>query len=538
MKLDFLKDFDKRMKKVGAYTLINYNSFFKSTLKNFGFDVPAESSNIIYAMMLYIMEQSLKEESCTLDDIASFIEEIDKQYFKKRLDYGQCKTIADFAVNTVLCNNGEAMYFKGYNFDKSDYEDINISLINNEIVYVDDVRRTSYYLTEDGYYLMLGTLEVESNLKLTVQELIFKLHLEKADYDKAIEDVKQLFNLSRIQLQKIEESIRKIRENVFGFSPQEYDGILNDNMGIIDRQKKNFKGYRDYVLEREKDLIEDSIDIGHLNEDDEKALQNLGIIKKQLSKVIDEHQRILNSHFDFKRVYSDALMDMTAFSAIKRISLTRDLYEPILKNLSRLDALPKILRPLYLNKLPQNYNIGKCIEPQRVIREKDLEEEAEIFFDGASLREERERELRLKLLKYKGILEILLNYLVDAEVHAVSLEEILEDMKEHEEKRDLFIPEIEIFREVMIELLKANTIVVEELLTEAEKDIEGRQINEFELNSTIISIISESKRFKNIKAITVQKDFSGKELKIPGARTNDGYVKTVRCSNLLFNIIN
>ena len=48
----------------------------------------------------------------------------------------------------------------------------------NRIIYVDsEVRRTSYYLTEDGYNLLLSTLEIENNMKITIHEMIFRMHL-------------------------------------------------------------------------------------------------------------------------------------------------------------------------------------------------------------------------------------------------------------------------------------------------------------------------------------------------------------------------
>jgi hypothetical protein len=534
MKFDFLKDFDKRMKKVGMFTLINYNSFFKNTLKNYGFDVPYESTNLIFAMLIFIMEQSLKEEDCTLDHMAQFIEDIDREYFNRNLKMEDCKIIADFIVNTVMCNNGETMYFKGYNFESSEYEDVNIALINNKAVEIDGVRRTSYYLSEDGYYLLLSTLEVESNLKLTVQEMIFDLHLKKADYDKAIEDVKQLFNLSRIQLQKIEESIRTIKENVFSFSSEEYDKILRDNMGIIETQNKSFKGYRDYVTEKENDILENNIQIYRLDEEDYKALVNLGIIKKQLSRVIDEHQRILNSHFDFKKTYSDALTGMTAFSAIKRINMNKDLYEPILKDFSKLEALPVILRALFFQSAPQYYNLQKCIQSQRVINAKEEIDEIAITFDEESLREEREREIKIKNLKYRGIVEILLDKLMGKEEYEITLEEIVVSIGVTETLKSCFIPSIEIFREVMIELLKANYINIDNLLDEMKASVSEEGMTAFRLNNTILSLVTEQKRFKKIRHIEIKRDFTGKELKIVGAMDDNGYAKTVRCSNIIF----
>ena len=67
---------------------------------------------------------------------------------------------------------------------------MHISYVANRIVYLDqEVRRTSYYLTDDGYNLILSTLEIESNMKLTIHEMIFQMHLEKQSYDKAVDEI-------------------------------------------------------------------------------------------------------------------------------------------------------------------------------------------------------------------------------------------------------------------------------------------------------------------------------------------------------------
>ena len=57
------------MKHVGMYGLLIQNSSQKQLWKNYGFLKTDEQLNIIFSLLLYIMEQSLKEENCTLDDI-------------------------------------------------------------------------------------------------------------------------------------------------------------------------------------------------------------------------------------------------------------------------------------------------------------------------------------------------------------------------------------------------------------------------------------------------------------------------------------
>ena len=69
MQYEFLKNFPKRMKNVGLYGVLIQNSIQKTSWKQFGFLKFDEQMNLIFVVMLYIMEQSLREENCTMDDI-------------------------------------------------------------------------------------------------------------------------------------------------------------------------------------------------------------------------------------------------------------------------------------------------------------------------------------------------------------------------------------------------------------------------------------------------------------------------------------
>ncbi|MDE5778023.1 MAG: hypothetical protein K2I10_05885 [Lachnospiraceae bacterium] len=117
-----------------------------------------EQLNIIFALMLYIMDQSLKEENCTLDDIGAFLDYLNTTYFYKNMSYEDCKKIGDFIINVIISNEGKAMYFDGFDFEQRTYKIMNISYIANLVVIADsEVKRTSYYLTDDSYNLLLST---------------------------------------------------------------------------------------------------------------------------------------------------------------------------------------------------------------------------------------------------------------------------------------------------------------------------------------------------------------------------------------------
>ena len=531
MQLDFLKNFDKRMKSIGAYALLFYNSFSKGTWKKYGFDTIYEQTNIIFATILYIMEQSLKDEICTLDDIGNYIDVINMMWLKKPLSYEECKDLGDFIVNVILCDEGRAMYFQGFDYEAGKYKDIHISFIANKIVYIDgDVRRTSYYLTEDGYNLMLSTLELESNMKLTIQEMIFKLHLEKASYDKAVDDIKQIFNLLRIQFQKIQEAMRRIRQNALQFSIPEYSQLLDDNLSTIDETKKKFIGYRDHVQQIIQELEIQDIHVEKLELKDATNLKNLKIIEGYLLRALDEHQKILSSHFDLKDIYTRELESLSQMSLIKRFSFRNEFYDKVLKNPESLDFLDVFLRPLFQNEMLKSYNLGKTLEYQKPIKEREIEEaETLVDFDSEAWIKEQNERLKQRMKVYKDSLLYLLEHVI--QYKQVSLLEIKKMMDPQDEI--VLLPGVEIFREIMVELLKNQTFHFDELRKEKQEHF-SESPKGFQINLCLLEIIDENQHLRHIKQLTVMRSEDGQVVEFANVRDDFDQRKRVRCSNLIF----
>ncbi|HEY8889674.1 MAG TPA: hypothetical protein VIM70_05430 [Clostridium sp.] len=536
MRVDFLKDFNIRMKKVGSYVLLCKNSMFKNTWKNYGFEQTHEYMNLIFAVMLYIMEESLKDEYCTMDSIGSFIDDVNMKYFKKSLSYEQCKDLGEFIVNIVLCDEGKAMYFKGFDFKEGEYTNIYISFVSNKIVYVDDVvKRTSYYLTDDGYSLLLSTLEIENNMKLTIHEMIFKLHLEKASYDKAVDDVKNIFNLLRIQLQKMHDAISKIRQNALNYSVEEYRQLLEGNMDSLNTTRKKFNEYRVMVNLKIQEIENQNINVKKLNDKELENLNFLGIIGQYLGRAIEEQQKILNTHFDFKSVYSKELEEMASMSLIKRFNIGTDIYDIISKDSSKLACIDYIFRSLYRSPINKMYNLNKCLQYQKPIKAKELEEDEVVSFEEGHWIQEKREKSRIKLLKYKSSLKVILE---SANVNGeVSLKEISQKVKDNPNNKDILIPTVEIFREIIIELLKYSHIDISELKKEKAETIYEKEKFEFELNETILDLVEENIELSDVKNIYVSKILHSEEkIKFYGLPSDNGTVKTVICSNVSFKV--
>ena len=538
MQYEFLSHFARRMKNVGLYTVLLTNSIQKTTWQKYGFVKADEQINVVFSVLLYIMEQSLREENCTMDDIGAFIDTINMNYFMKNLTYEECKNLGDFIVNVVLCNEGKAMYFDGYDFKQRAYQIMHVSYVANHIVYVDyEVKRTSYHLTDDGYNLLLGTLEIENNMQITIHEMIFKLHLEKQSYDKAVDEIKSVFNLMRIQLQKIQEAMGKIRHNALGYSVADYDSILNENLETISDTKRKFQNYRDLVKARAKQLEEVNISVKKLDEKEEEKLNNLKVIEGYLTRTIDEHQRILNGHFDLKALYTKELEALSQMSLIKRFPLRTELYDKMLTHPTGLEEVDYFLRPLFLQDIGKIYNLNKALEYQKPMRARKEEEETELLeFDGEEWQEEQERKQREKLKKYEGSLRCILEEVMGAgELTLLELQARLQTPGTEEKVRTL-IPNTEIFKEIMVELIRGKEIDIPMLRKERSEFIQEKA-DSFQLNEMLLDLLEQLEGGDKVSCIEVYKVEGGNAAEFRDVPDTDGHVKTIRCSNVLIRVV-
>lgn len=109
---DFLKNFEQRMKCVGRYSVLCSNSFDKKLWKDYGVENRDGQMNMLFTLLLFIMEYSLREENCTMNEIAAFVEDVSYEYYARRLSFEESTSFARFMVEDILGNSGSSMYFK------------------------------------------------------------------------------------------------------------------------------------------------------------------------------------------------------------------------------------------------------------------------------------------------------------------------------------------------------------------------------------------------------------------------------------------
>lgn len=535
MRYEFLTDFPRRMSNVGLYAVLIQNITNKTNWNKYYINSSDEEINVVFSVLLFVMEKSLRDEYCTLDDIAVFLDELNNSYYKKPLGFDECRELGDFIVNTILSNDGRMMSFDGYDYDRSEMTTKSIRYVMNKAAYIDGaVKRISYSLTDDGYSLMLSTLEVESNLRFTIQEMVFQLHLERQSYDRAAQDIKELFNQIRIQLRKMEQAMTSIRRNALSFSVYEYEKILNENMDMIVDTKTKFEGYRDVVSQRRKELEELDLDDRRLGPEEEEKIIYLQIIYDYLGRTIDEHQKILSTHFDLKELYSKELESLSVVSLVKRFSLRTEVYDRVIQNPSMLENIHILTSPLLINDIDKIYNPLMAAYPQRLSRRSvDIDSTMDIDFDEEEWQREREKEKKDTYKKYMSCISFLIETAMKKET--VKLSEIKEMILDDEKAKKRLIPTLGVFKEVMVELIKNRVLNIDELRKEKQMTFSDDEYS-IEINRMILDVLDKKKNTQSIKYFVISK-CADEPVDFDNIEVEPGHFVTARCSDVVFSLV-
>ncbi len=106
-----------------------------------------------------------------------------------------------------------------------------------------------------------------------------------------------------------------------------------------------------------------------------------------------------------------------------------------------------------------------------------------------------------KLKKYNNVITLILE--LSMKQGGISLREIQELIKESNELMEKLIPTVEIFREVIIEMLKNRNININEIREERKNAIENGEI-EFQLNKSILEVLDNNSELNSIKEINIK----------------------------------
>ena len=228
------------------------------------------------------------------------------------------------------------------------------------------------------------------------------------------------------------------------------------------------------------------------------------------------------------------LETISKMALIERFNFRNEVYEKILDNPNMLENIDIFLRPLLKRELPKKYNINKSLEYQKNINKDYSEEDEELSFEEIDFIDEINKKKIEKLKKYNDVITLILE--LSMKQGGISLREIQELIKESNELMEKLIPIVEIFREVIIEMLKNRNININEIREERKNAIENGEI-EFQLNKSILEVLDNNSELNIIKEININKLIDKDDIKFEGVKTEDGEFKNFICSDILFESI-
>ena len=179
------------------------------------------------------------------------------------------------------------------------------------------------------------------------------------------------------------------------------------------------------------------------------------------------------------------------------------------------------------------YNLNKAFQYQRPARKSDeADVEEELDFDEEAWQAEQEELRREKLKKYRGSLEILLEKA--SEEGEISLKGLKEKLTE--EEQNILIPDVDIFKEIMVELIKNKEVDIRALRKEQSEFIQDGSA-EFQLNEMLLELAGEDEGEKKIQRIETYRIEDGTTVIFDGIENGQGRKKNIRCSNVLIRVI-
>ena len=194
------------------------------------------------------------------------------------------------------------------------------------------------------------------------------------------------------------------------------------------------------------------------------------------------------------------------------------------------------LRPLFGNEPDKIYNLKKSTELQRPLRKKGEDEAGAVMeFGDERWMEEEERRRRQKLAQYEDCVLFLLRRALETKSGEVSLEEIRRAMDGEEagESFSALLPSVQIFKEVMVELLRGREIDIE-VLREERRNFIGESSGGFQLNETLLNLIDA--HGLPVRKVTVYRIEDGKVISFENVPYEGGVGKNICCSNVLLRV--
>lgn len=497
---NFLEEFDKRMEIIGIVESIVNRKNRNMELERLFND--NEFINLVFSVLLYIMEKTLSEDSnCDSEHISDFIESILLKYYHINIDKIKISQLTSYIIKNVLQNEGVPYYFQAIDYSTNSKKNITIRLIADRVIEINGNNKINYSLTDQGYDFLFRTKEVDQEIKMTIEELKLKELIKRKNFKKAHEQSLELIQMVRQKKKEIQNFLAKIKENIHDAHIEEYEKLINSTYDLLNEEYDLLFEIMDMSKKSEVKIKQEYELNKSLDESLKKAQREIKMINNNIKTVLSEQKDLILNRQSLSKVYIDIIGDSFIYSMENRFDIEEVILRQMEQHVDMAEKFWMLVNPLFLPNLYKNLNIQSIYEPQGMIK-LDEEEKAN-YIEKEDLEEDLEKE---KIQKINYLYVKILNYII---MHSLdnmgvtTLEDIINSLKidnlltEYIEERLLFT--------TILKLYDIGTIDIESWKQNSSQTIIN-PLEEFNLEYCLYELLDRFDYMAEIRSIDILKN--------------------------------
>lgn len=403
---NFLDGFEKRMEIIGIVESIVNRKNRNMELERLFDD--NDFINLVFSVLLYIMEKTLSEDSdCDSDHIMSFIESILPEYYHIKLDNTKVIQLTSYIIKNVLQNEGTPYYFQSINYSTNSKINITIRLITDRVQEINGTYKINYSLTDQGYDFLFRTKEVDQEIKMTIEELKLKELIKRKNFKKAYEQSLELIQMVRHKKNDIKNFMIKIKENIHDVDIDEYENLINSTYDLLNEEYDLLIEIMD-MSKKSEDKIKQEYELSkNLDDSLKKAQSEIKKINNNIKTVLSEQKDLILNRQSLSKVYIDTIGDSFIYSMENRFDIEDIILKKMEQHVEMTEKFWQLVNPLFLPNIYKNLNVQSIYGPQGMIK---LDEEEKInYIEDEYLEEDKEKE---KIQRVNALYVEILNYII------------------------------------------------------------------------------------------------------------------------------
>ncbi len=514
---EFLNNFHKRMELVAIHHFMNEISVVKEGLRQTELD-KREALNLLMQLLCFIMDKSLLEQSCTLKDMAAYIEflHIEQSFDDRGVDYEE---LAKYLVRDALQNKGKPYYFESYDFNAKKSTSYFIRLVEDRLIQVEGKEDFSYSLTAQGFQFLFSTLEVEEALQMNFEQLRLKYAIQKRNFGSAKESVDNLFTLNRKQILKIQEYIRQIKEDIGMFSGQDYEETYRTTFDTLSEQKEKHEELYTLIMTTKEQYINQHME--RENAKLEEDLKHIDYIQTRLQQLLGEQLKMFKEHQTLSEVYDDAISNILYIGFENRLNIEKDILEPFEENIHALEGMANVLKPLFLPKMKRIFNFNLAYATQKIEEDENELDDRSVFFEE-QFDEESEKLYQERIEYVHTIYDLIVSQILvgvhENPVKGVKLSSLFSE-----------IEDVDFLRNVLVQLHNDHHLDIKAILKSSDAHV-YTPAEDFDLGYTLSRVLKDNEVLNTCQSIQTHIKF-GEKITIKSTNNK----KYLRCYEMEFS---